>query len=271
MSKSTNPKDINNKDENISQNNSDFPTSGQNKDEWFETWFDSHYYHILYKDRDDKEAHLFIDNLSLYLNFLPNDKLLDLACGKGRHSIYLNKKGLSVEGIDLSEESIEYAKQFENERLQFNQHDMREVYKTNHFDFILNLFTSFGYFQTDKENQKAITAMAKALQFEGRIVLDFFNTTKTIKNLVKYEEKIVEGITFKISKSIQDNFIVKDIHFEDKGKDFHFQERVRAIRSVDFLRYFRNANLTVARIFGDYDLSEFEEGISDRMIFVVEK
>lgn len=246
-------------------------TSPNSSNEWFATWFDSHYYHILYKDRDDTEAKLFIDNLSLYLNFLPNDKILDLACGKGRHSIYLNQKGLFVEGIDLSEESIQYAKQFENERLHFSQHDMREVYKPVYFDFILNLFTSFGYFQTDEENQKAIEAMAKSLQFEGRVVLDFFNTTKVIRTLVKYEEKTIEGITFKISKSLQDDFIIKDIHFEDKGKDFHFQERVKAIPTTDFLRYFREAGLTVARIFGDYDLSEFEEKISDRMIFVVEK
>ncbi len=257
-----------NSDDKNKKNNS----NTSNKDsEWFATWFDSHYYHILYKDRDDTEARLFIDNISLYLNFLPNDKILDLACGKGRHSIYLNQKGLYVEGIDLSEESIQYAKQFENERLHFSQHDMRKVYKTDYFDFILNLFTSFGYFQTDQENQQAISAMAKALQVEGRIVLDFFNTTKVIQSLVCYEEKTIEGITFKISKSVQDNFIIKDIHFEDKGKEFHFQERVRAIPTTDFLRYFRNAGLTVARIFGDYDLSEFEEGISERMIFVVEK
>jgi len=250
------------------QSNSNTPNQGS---EWFTTWFDSHYYHILYKNRDDTEARLFIDNISLYLNFLPNDKILDLACGKGRHSIYLNQKGLFVEGIDLSEESIQYAKQFENKRLHFSQHDMREVYKSTYFDFILNLFTSFGYFQTDEENQQAITAMAKALQFEGRIVLDFFNTTKVIKSLVRYEEKTIEGITFKISKSIENNFIIKDIRFEDKGKDFHFQERVRAIPTTNFLHYFRNAGLTVARIFGDYDLSEFEEAISERMIFVVEK
>jgi SAM-dependent methyltransferase len=246
-------------------------TSNNSSNEWFETWFDSHYYHILYKDRDDTEARSFIDNISLYLNFLPNDKILDLACGKGRHSIYLNQKGLFVEGIDLSEESIQYAKQFENERLHFSQHDMREVYKPTYFDFVLNLFTSFGYFQTNDENEKAIQAMAKALQFEGRIVLDFFNTTKVIESLVKYEEKNIDGIKFKISKSIDDNFIIKDIHFENKDKNFHFQERVRAIPTSDFLRYFRNAGLTVARIFGDYDLSEFEEEISERMIFVVEK
>ncbi|WP_338761224.1 methyltransferase domain-containing protein [Bernardetia sp. ABR2-2B] len=253
------------------KNKKNNPNNSNKNSEWFETWFDSHYYHILYKDRDDTEARLFMDNISLYLNFLSNDKILDLACGKGRHSIYLNQKGLCVEGIDLSEESIQYAKQFENERLSFSQHDMRKIYKSDYFDFILNLFTSFGYFETDNENQQAISAMAEALQTEGRIVLDFFNTTKVIESLVCYEEKNIDGITFKISKSIQNDFIVKDINFEDKGKQFHFQERVKAIPTTDFLRYFRNAGLTVARIFGDYDLSEFEEEISDRMIFVVEK
>lgn len=260
---------FNSDDKNKEPKNNSNPSNQEN--EWFATWFDSHYYHILYQNRDEEEAQLFIDNLSLYLNFLSNDKILDLACGKGRHSIYLNQKGLFVEGIDLSEESIQYAKQFENERLYFSQHDMREVYKKTYFDFILNLFTSFGYFKTDEENQQAIIAMAKGLQFEGRIILDFFNTTKTIKSLIPYEEKKIEGITFKISKYLEDNFIIKDIHFEDQGEKFHFQERVRAISTNDFLRYFRNAGLIVARIFGDYDLSEFEENSSDRMIFVVEK
>lgn len=253
------------------QDNSLTPSMLMSDKEWFAEWFNSPYYHILYKERNYEEAQLFIDNIGLYLNFLPNDKILDLACGKGRHSIYLNKKGLFVEGVDLSEENINYAKQFENKRLHFSQHDMRRVHKPNYFDYILNLFTSFGYFDTDAENQQAISAMAEGLSDEGRIVLDFFNTRKVVKELVPYEEKYVDKITFKISKTIEKGFIIKDIRFEEKGKKYHFQERVKAITAKDFLRYFRSAGLVVARIFGDYNLSEFEENESPRMIFIAEK
>ena len=91
---------------------------------WYSSWFDSPYYHILYRDRDCKEAENFMDHLTRFLELPKNGEILDLACGKGRHSIYLNKLGYSVIGADLSAASILHAKQFENETLQFIEHDM---------------------------------------------------------------------------------------------------------------------------------------------------
>ncbi len=111
---------------------------------WFENWFDSPYYHVLYKHRDFSEAELFIDKLIKYFNPNSNSRFLDLGCGKGRHSIYLNKKGYNAVGIDLSEENIAGASQFENENLKFCVEDMRNMDRTNQFDYVLNLFTSFG-------------------------------------------------------------------------------------------------------------------------------
>ena len=79
---------------------------------WFESWFDSPYYHILYKDRDMKEAEEFIDHLMDRLHLPSGSKILDMGCGKGRHSVYLNRKGYNITGIDLSKENIAYCKQF---------------------------------------------------------------------------------------------------------------------------------------------------------------
>ena len=104
---------------------------------WYTSWFDSPFYHILYKDRDDIEAQHFMDNLSNYLNIPEHGEILDLACGKGRHSIYLNSLGYNVTGVDLSKNSIDYAKQFENETLQFEVHDMCEPYKKQLDAFLL--------------------------------------------------------------------------------------------------------------------------------------
>jgi cyclopropane fatty-acyl-phospholipid synthase-like methyltransferase len=87
--------------------------------EWFSSWFDSPYYHILYKERDDKEAQLFMDQLSSYLQIQPEHHIMDLACGKGRHAIYLNQKGFEVTGVDLSPQSIAFAKIYENAHLHF--------------------------------------------------------------------------------------------------------------------------------------------------------
>ena len=76
---------------------------------WFENWFDSKYYHILYKDRDDNEAIMLINNLLHKFNFKKKTVFLDLACGTGRHSIYLNTKGFRVDGVDLSKKSLDKA------------------------------------------------------------------------------------------------------------------------------------------------------------------
>lgn len=240
--------------------------------EWFDTWFDSPYYHILYKHRDYEEAKDFLDTLISFFKIKPGHKVLDLACGKGRHSIYLNEKGFDVVGVDLSEQNIEHAKQFENDKLQFDVHDMRQIYAESRFNFVLNMFTSFGYFDSERENEEAICAAAKSLKPGGNLLIDFLNPYRVINNLVSEEQKIVEGIEFHITRSLSDDgYIVKNIQFTDEGQAYNFQERVKAIRRMEFLDYFRKADLKVLTIFGDYELNPYEPETSSRMIFVAQK
>lgn len=236
--------------------------------EWFINWFNSPYYHILYKDRDLKEAENFIDNLISFLKPPPGSKMLDLACGKGRHSIYLNKKGFDVTGIDLSNESIQYASEFENGRLSFFVHDMRRVLRINDFDYVFNLFTSFGYFDKEKDNTAVITAAATALRKEGVIVIDFMNVTKTLSGLTGTETKTVDSIDFHIKRYVAGGFLVKDIQFTDQGKAYSFREKVKVITLDDFEQYFKKAGLTIKYLFGDYQLNIFDPEKSDRLILV---
>src|SRR3569832_2055408 len=201
---------------------------------WFETWFASPYYHILYKERDEKEAQLFLDRLINTLHPAANAKILDVACGKGRHSIYLNKKGFNVSGFDLSEENIDYDKQFENEKLSFHVHDMREVFRENYFDYVFNLFSSFGYFDSDKDNADTISAHARALKPKGLLVLDYMNSTHVCSCFIPSQRKTIEGIKFTVNKKIKDKKIIKQISFSDKGKDYSFEERLRIFYLEDF-------------------------------------
>src|SRR5690606_19509388 len=108
--------------------------------------FNSPYYHQLYYKRDEEEAAEFISRLIAHQNPAPGSKMLDVACGKGRHSIQMADKGFDVTGIDLSEESIEEALQKEADNLHFYRHDMRLPFWINYFDYAYNFFTSFGYF-----------------------------------------------------------------------------------------------------------------------------
>ena len=238
---------------------------------WFATWFDSPYYHLLYKNRDEKEAQVFIDNLIEKLQLKKGSKLIDIACGKGRHATYFNKKEMNVVGVDLSPNSIAYAKQNENNNLQFSVHDMREVYKENHFDIVTNLFTSFGYFENKDDEQKAINAMAENLKSDGVLIIDFMNIKKIIANLISSEKKTIDGITFNIKRSVQNNHIIKDIEIIDDNETQHFQEKVKAITLADFSVFVSNVGLNIIDIFGNYKLDDFDATISDRLILICKK
>lgn len=238
--------------------------------EWFENWFDTKYYHILYKNRNFTEAENFIDKLLTFLEPNVNDSFIDIACGKGRHSVFINKKGFPVVGYDLSKESIEAANKYANNKLEFYVHDMRQIFRTNYFDFAFNLFTSFGYFRTTRDEQNAILSASKNLKVGGTLVIDFLNRDKVISTLVPKEIKQIEGIDFQIKKEIKDNHVVKTINFKDEGKDFSFQESVKLLSLTDFETYLQKGNLEITQVFGNYNLDLHTEN-SDRLIIIAKK
>ncbi|MES2811364.1 MAG: class I SAM-dependent methyltransferase [Bacteroidota bacterium] len=234
---------------------------------WFETWFDSPYYHILYKDRDDTEAQLFMDNLTHYLNLPEEAKILDLACGKGRHAIYLNQLGFDVTGVDLSENSITEASKSSTDTLRFKVHDMRE-HTEEKYDAVFNLFTSFGYFENEEDNFKTLVAIKESLTEYGFAVIDFMNANYVSNNLVPEEVKTVEGIDFHIKRYVKDGHICKEIYFEDQGQKFHFTEKVRALTLQDFETMMEKADIYLLDIFGDYKLRKFFKNESERLIMI---
>ena len=212
-----------------------------------------------------------MDRLTVFMRLNPQHKLLDLACGKGRHSIYLNKKGFEVLGLDLSPQSITFAQQFANERLRFGIHDMRQPYQEEQFDVVLNLFTSFGFFDSDEEHLNTIKAVAHSLKPGGYFMIDFFNTRLVINDLVRENEVERGGVVFQQKRYVENNTIVKDIHFEDQGKAYHFQERVRALEEHDFRRFLQQSDLQVLHLFGNYNLDFYQPQTSERMIFIARK
>ena len=242
-------------------------STAKNSENWFSTWFDTPYYHILYKNRNDEEAQTFMDNITHYLNMPENGTILDLACGKGRHSIYLNKLGYQVTGVDLSENSIAIAQESSNETLQFKTHDMREPMNET-YDAVFNLFTSFGYFDTHEDNIKTLKAIKESINEYGFGVIDFFNADFIIENLVAEETKEIDGITFHIKRSVENKKIIKEIRFEDKGESFFFTEKVSAFTLADFEEMMEEAGIYLLEIFGDYKLRKFYKSQSERLILL---
>jgi len=202
--------------------------------EWFSTWFDSPYYHILYAKRDEQEAADFIASLQQKLHLAKGACVLDAACGKGRHAITLQQLGFSVDAFDLSPSNIEAAQAYENKDLSFFVHDLRESLPLqNHYDAIFNFFTSFGYFDDQQDNQKAFNTFAGGLKADGLLVLDFFNPTYVLANLVPSETVERQGISFHIKRWSEAGYLYKSIDFSDQEKDYSFVEKVELVAKND--------------------------------------
>lgn len=239
--------------------------------DWFASWFDTSYYHILYKDRNLDEAASFVQRIMTFLDLPKGSNILDLACGAGRHSIHLSQLGYRVTGLDLSENSIQKAKLHESGSLTFGVHDMREVYAPNEFDAILNLFTSFGYFDEQSDNLKVMQSVHAMLRHQGVFVIDFMNAAKVVKNLVTEEIKEINGIRFEIQRVFDGKHIHKRIEFEDQGEHYRFSERVQALSEDDFSLMLNASGFEVLNVFGGYQLEAFDVSGSERLICVARK
>lgn len=247
----------------------DLPGAFFMKHDWFEVWFDSPYYHMLYKHRDNEEARLFIHHLVEYLQLEKGSKVLDLACGRGRHSVYLHQLGLDVTGLDLSPENILYAGRYAEEGLRFAVHDMRRVYPEK-FDAVFNLFTSFGYFEDKQENYTVISAIAEMLNDDGIVVIDYLNPA-CISSSLQEGSMTENAIDFTWKKERKEDKILKYITVQDQGVHHQYIEKVTILTRQDFERMFSNAGLHIEQIFGDYHLQPYVSEYSERLIVVGRK
>jgi len=239
--------------------------------EWFDTWFDTPYYHILYSNRDQSEAEVFLTNLMNHLAVPQGASILDLPCGKGRHTLFLAEKGYTLTGADLSNESISLAKSYAPEGVTFLVHDLRKPAWNEAFDYVLNLFTSFGYFETEAEDRAAFTTLSKALKTGGTLVIDFMNVTHALNMLKEEETKNIQGIEFRLKRYLKDGYIHKEIRFEADDTPYFFTERVKALSLEDFKEFFTFAGLTLVDTFGSYQLDVYDAKESDRLIMIAKK
>ena len=239
---------------------------------WFENWFGSPYYKILYQNRDEFEAQEFVENLLGYLQPQPGSTMLDIACGEGRFAKQLAEHGYDVTGIDISHPSIEKAKAFEADNLQFFVQDMRLPFYINYFDYAFNFFTSFGYFAHTRDHALAARSFAAALKENGILVIDYLNADQVIANIVP-EEVVQRGsYTFKITRTLERNHIIKEISFTDADKKpRRYTEKVAAFTQSDFIKIFRPAGMHLVCTFGDYQLGSFDPISSPRLIMIFKK
>lgn len=241
--------------------------------EWYKEWFNSPYYHKLYFERDTAEAKRFIQNLLSYLKPAEGSTMLDVACGKGRHSRILAEGPYDVTGIDLSVDSINYAKGFEKDNLHFYLHDMRLLAWVNYFDYAFNFFTSFGYFNTRREHDDAMHTIVSALKPTGTLLFDFLNVHFAEDHLIHNEEKTMNGTVYDIHRWHDERFFYKKITVSDPDLDHSpsYTEKVAKFSLGDFTDMLSFQNMQVVDVFGDYDLNPYNVRTMPRMIIVAKK
>ncbi|HTI08725.1 MAG TPA: methyltransferase domain-containing protein [Puia sp.] len=241
--------------------------------DWFREWFDSPYYHQLYFDRDEKEATAFIGRLLSALHPPTHSRMLDLACGRGRHALILAEKGFDVTGIDLSARSIAYARQFEKDNLHFYQHDMRQTYCVNVFDYVFNFFTSFGYFRTEREHHNVIRTVSLSLKDGGYFVLDYLNTSYAEEHLIPHSRKEIDGVHYDLTRYTDQKYFYKKIRIEDRKSEvpLEYTEKVARFSLEDFRRMFSLYGLQIREIFGNYELDPYDPETSPRLLLVARR
>jgi SAM-dependent methyltransferase len=241
--------------------------------EWFKDWFNSPYYHQLYFNRDEAEAASFINRLLAHLKPPAGSLLIDVACGRGRHAKILAANHYDVTGIDLSPESIAFARQFETEKLHFYQHDMRLPFWINYFHYAFNFFTSFGYFRTEREHYNAIRTIASSLHPRGFLVLDYLNVHYAEDHLVHKSEKEIDCVNFYLTKWYDETHFYKKIIVEDDTQEapLEFTEKVAKFNLGDFNDMFAFHRLQIQEVFGDYTLGAYDVKKSPRLIMIAKK
>jgi len=235
---------------------------------WYKNWFGKDYLKV-YSHRDQKDAkqlvQLILSNISLY-----NDsQILDIGCGQGRHLSIFAEKQFHITGIDLSPVLLRIAKEnhINNSFAHFIQADMRQLPLKSKFDLILNLFTSFGYFENDEENLSVLRQIHSLLKKSGNFVFDYFNSDFVKKNLIPSHKEEIGKIIVEQERYIEDSRIKKKINLTRDGEKTTYFESVKLYSPDEIYEMLRSVNLKINKIFGNYDGSAFNQESPRLLVF----
>ncbi|WP_151736597.1 class I SAM-dependent methyltransferase [Paenibacillus tengchongensis] len=237
--------------------------------EWYERSFGEDYL-IVYKHRDFCGARREVEAMIGWLHLPQGAKVLDLCCGMGRHSVALAQAGYEVTGVDLSEVLLREARKLDGaERVTWIRSDMRQLPLTGGFDAVVNLFTSFGYFEEDEEQVKVLREVWRMLKPGGKFVIDYLNPAYVIKHLVPQSTREDGDTLIDETRRIEDSYVKKDIVLTSRVDSTPrvYQERVKLYPLEPFRGLISAAGLSLEAVHGSYNEDEYHAETSTRMIF----
>jgi SAM-dependent methyltransferase len=195
---------------------------------WYDGFFEGGWLDYVQPEHDVtlRQVDFLVEELAL----APRNSVLDVACGRGRHSVELARRGFRVTGVDLSPRSLELARAPADKAgtvVELRRLDMRELDYDGVFDAVINLFTAFGYFREDVDNERVVQRIATALRPGGRFLLDTINPVALARVL--------------------------------RERDWH-EHSVRAYVPGELLIFLRRAGLDIERAWGSFDRTELGDG-----------
>jgi len=236
-------------------------------DKWYEQSFGDDYL-IVYKHRDTAGAYEEVKSMIDWLELPEGSSVLDLCCGMGRHSMALADFGYRVTGVDLSGVLLDVARERDGSgRVEWLQGDMRSVPADGPFDAVVNLFTSFGYFDDDRENGKVLQEISRLLKPGGRFIIDFMNVAYVARNLVPFSSRQEGDWLIEERRTVEGGFIRKRIAIREPGQpERHYDEQVKGYGLEQFHTMAEAAGLRIDRVYGAYDGGAYDETCSPRLI-----
>lgn len=225
--------------------------------DWFESWFGEEYV-ALYPHRDAAEAEHAVGLIEKHVPGSPDLRALDLACGGGRHVRVLSARWQTT-GLDLSAVMLRLALRVAPDA-ELVRGDMRVLpFRQEAFDLVVNLFTSFGYFDDDASHERVIQEVARVTAPGGSFVLDFLNTEHLRDTLVPYDERDIGGRIVEQRREISDDgrFVIKRICI--RGDNREFTERVRLFEKEQLTGMMELAGFDVSAVYGTYDADPFTD------------
>lgn len=244
---------------------------------WYKDWFSSKFYLKLYKHRNDEDARNLVNLIQRTIPIKKDDKVLDIACGAGRHSLELARRGYDVTGFDLSKFLISEARTACRKapekplKVHFLIKDMRHFNFKAKYDLAVNLFTSFGFFEDDEENFSVIENASRSIKKGGCFVLDFLNKDHLINNLVPYSRNKIGNEIMHQRRSIKDDFVTKKIRIVSWKKELNFKEVLKLYTFPELEKAFRSFNLKITNKYGDYFGNPYNLKKSKRLIIFAKK
>ncbi|HEV8381159.1 MAG TPA: class I SAM-dependent methyltransferase [Gemmatimonadales bacterium] len=223
--------------------------------DWFKHWFGEEY-HALYPHRDDEDARRAVALIRGAVHWSAGDRILDLACGPGRHAVELARsgEGVRIVGFDLSRAMLRRARERTGGGAALVRGDMRALpFRPGSFALAVNLFTSFGYFLDDAEHRGVVQQVAVTLAPGGHFVLDYLNAEHVRRTLQRTGQAPGGDRDVLVTRRLapDSRFVIKEIELRDEGR--RFQERVRLYSVDELMALFTDAGLRVTARFGDYD------------------